>query len=72
MKRKRKCVARSKASYYCDGCMSRSTKCPMRDKYRDLRHTKYGKEKYRVVVNDPLYCQRSSDGQSTRLVSAMS
>ena len=45
-KKKKKCVAWSKASLYCDGCKTNSTKCPYRDKYRDLRHTKYGDEKY--------------------------
>lgn len=44
--KRRKCHARSKASLYCDGCDTYSTKCPMRDKYRLLRHTNYGKEKY--------------------------
>lgn len=48
MRRKSKCVARGKASAYCDGCKTNSTKCPYRDKYRDLRNTKYGKEKYRL------------------------
>lgn len=43
---RRKCRAWSKAALYCDGCRRRSTKCPMRDKYRMLRHTNYGKEKY--------------------------
>ena len=46
MKQRRKCVAWSKASMYCDGCKHISAKCPMRDKYRLLRNTKYGKEKY--------------------------
>ena len=46
MKRRRKCVAWSKSALWCDGCKRQSTKCPMRDKYRDLRNTKYGREKY--------------------------
>lgn len=46
MKRKRKCVAWSKDALWCDGCKHVSTKCPMRDKYRLLRNTKYSKEKY--------------------------
>lgn len=44
--KRRKCRARSKNSFYCDGCEQFGGKCPMRDKYRDLRHTKYGKAKY--------------------------
>lgn len=47
LKRKRKCVAWSKQSLFCDGCHSNATKCPLRNKYRDLRNTKYGKELYR-------------------------
>ena len=47
MKRKRKCIARGKRAVWCDGCCTNSTRCPLRDKYRDLRHTKYGKEKYK-------------------------
>ena len=45
-RRKRKCVARGKETAWCDGCRTTSTKCPNRDKYRDLRHTKYGNNKY--------------------------
>lgn len=48
MRRKSKCVARGKASAYCDGCTTNSTKCPNRDKYRELRNTKYGEEKYHL------------------------
>lgn len=44
--RRRKCIARGKSTYWCDGCNTNSTKCPYRDKYRDLRNTKYGREKY--------------------------
>lgn len=46
IKHKKKCVAWPKSSLYCDGCKTNSTKCPYRNKYRDLRHTNYGKEKY--------------------------
>lgn len=45
-KKRRKCVAWSKSALWCDGCKHISTKCPMRDKYRDLRDTKYGNDKY--------------------------
>ena len=41
-KRKRKCVARGQRMHFCDGCKTNSTKCPYRDKYRDLRRTKKG------------------------------
>lgn len=36
-KAKRKCIAVSKAALWCDGCRTTSTKCPMREKYRDER-----------------------------------
>ena len=52
MKRKQKCIARGKRAVWCDGCCTNSTKCPLRDKYRDLRHTKYGKEKYKGSDTD--------------------
>ena len=51
MKKHKKCIAWSKRSLWCDGCKTNSTKCPLRDKYRDLRHTKYGKEKYKLKDN---------------------
>lgn len=38
MKRKSKCVAMPQGfKDVCDGCKTCSTKCPYRDKYRDLR-----------------------------------
>lgn len=48
MKRRRgsKCVARGQDTYYCDGCKTTSTKCPYRDKFRDLRRTKKGEALY--------------------------
>lgn len=54
--KRRKCHARSKASFYCDGCKGMPGKCPMRDKFRDLRNTKYGQEKYNPdAQEDPRY-----------------
>lgn len=32
--------------HFCDGCKTNSTKCPYRDKFRDLRHTKKGMQLY--------------------------
>lgn len=37
-----KCFARGQHVHFCDGCKTNSTKCPFRDKYRNLRHTKKG------------------------------
>ena len=51
MKRKRKCIARGKKSVWCDGCHTNSTKCPLRDKYRDFRHTKYEKRRWKYDYN---------------------
>lgn len=31
---------------FCDGCKTNSTKCPYRDKFRELRHTKKGAALY--------------------------
>ena len=42
-KLKKKCVAVGQSCQFCDGCKTISTKCPYRDKYRDLRRTKKGK-----------------------------
>ena len=47
VKRKAKCIARGKSTQWCDGCKTTSTKCPYRDKYRDLRHTKKGDVLYK-------------------------
>ncbi len=44
MKRKPKCYAMWQGARWCDGCSSKSTKCPYRNKYRDLRHTKKPKK----------------------------
>ncbi len=45
-RKKRKCIARSSDTYFCDGCKRMGGKCPYRYKYRDLRHTKEGDERY--------------------------
>lgn len=34
----RKCKAWPKEAIYCDGCKSKSSKCPLRHKTRDDRH----------------------------------
>ena len=52
MKRKRKCIARGKKSVWCDGCHTNSTKCPLRDKYKDFRHTKYEKRRWKYDYNE--------------------
>lgn len=49
---KRKCVSRGHSTYFCDGCKRQGTKCPCRNKYRDLRHTKFGDEKYHPYKNE--------------------
>lgn len=52
MKRKFKCKARGQSTQWCDGCkvfMQGSGKCPFRDKYRDLRNTKKGKNYYGLL-----------------------
>ena len=44
-KRKNKCYAVPKSMHkICDGCKTNSTKCPYRDKYRDLRNTRKQKQ----------------------------
>ena len=48
MKKKKKCLSWTKSELWCDGCNTQSSKCPYRNKYRDLRNTKYGKEKYQL------------------------
>ena len=44
--KKQKCLARPQWMKICDGCKRTGTKCPYRDKYRDLRHTKQGDALY--------------------------
>ena len=51
-RKKRKCIAWSKSSLWCDGCKQMGGRCPYRDKYRDLRNTKYGNEKYHPYKNE--------------------
>lgn len=51
-KKKRKCIAWSKESLYCDGCKQNGGRCPYRDKYRDLRNTKYGNELYMLYKKE--------------------
>lgn len=52
MKRKSKCVAEGQSVKLCDGCKTNSTKCPRRDKYRDLRHRKKGDQLYGRYTED--------------------
>ena len=52
MKRKCKCIAKGQSVLWCDGCKTNSTKCPMRDKYRDLRRTKKGAELYESIAEE--------------------
>lgn len=74
MRRKSKCIAWSKSSLYCDGCNRTSSKCPYRDKYRDLRHTKYGDAKYHPYKNEKdesetinqLHCPLSDENADER------
>lgn len=43
----RKCKAWPKEALYCDGCKSKSSKCPLRHKARDDRHKeKTGVQRY--------------------------
>lgn len=44
--KQQKCYAVPQWMQVCDGCKRTGTKCPYRNKYRDLRHTKKGDELY--------------------------
>lgn len=59
-KKKRKCIAWSKESLWCDGCKQMGGKCPYRDKYRDLRHTKYGDKKYHPYKHEKVDVENDS------------
>lgn len=58
-----KCVARGQDVHFCDGCKTTSTKCPYRDKYRDLRHTKKGDTLYHTEdLKEDFYNIDKDDG----------
>lgn len=59
---KHKCMAVGQGTWLdgrCEICKTRSTKCPYRNKYRDLRHTKKG---------DSLYKRGDIDGEAAECV----
>lgn len=53
MKRKSKCYATPKWYKFCDGCKTNSTKCPLRNKTKDLR------AKIKIEAENEIKNQRS-------------